>query len=80
MSIETDLPLALENKTSGKLVQLNLNTVHSARETFIKTESSEKHQRPIILILFNFYLFSDKKTIFKKVNYKLWNMKTVFAY
>ena len=41
-SIETDLPPALENKTFSKLVQENLNTLHSARENFIKTESSEK--------------------------------------
>ena len=46
-TIETDLPLELENKTSSELVQENLNSLHSAQGNFIKAESSEELKKII---------------------------------
>lgn len=44
---ENDKLPALENKTSSQIVADNLNTLHSARENYIKSESSEKLKRAL---------------------------------
>ena len=38
---------ALENRTSSQIVADNLNTLHAARENYIKSESSEKLKRAL---------------------------------
>ena len=44
--IDDKLP-ALESHTSSDLIRINLYAMHSAREKFIKAESSEKIRRAL---------------------------------
>ena len=44
--LDSELP-ALENRTSSDIVRMNLNSMHRARENFIKAESSERIQRAL---------------------------------
>ena len=47
-SVIDDKPPALESHTSSDLIRINLNDMHSARENFIKAESSEKIRRALL--------------------------------
>ena len=46
-SVITDLLSALVSITSSYIIRNNLNTIHKARENFIKAESSEKIRRAL---------------------------------
>ena len=46
-TVESNKPPALEGKTTSEIVASNLNTMHAARQTFIKSESAEKLRRAL---------------------------------
>ena len=46
-AVESNKAPALEGKTASEIVACNLNTMHAARQAFIKSESAEKLRRAL---------------------------------
>ena len=68
-------PPALESHTSCDLVRQNLNAMHSAREQFVKAESSDKIKRALLKNVRTYSevdFQSGEKVYFRRKNLKGW--------
>ena len=73
--ILTDKPPAMYGESSIEVIRKNLNALHSARETFIKSESSERLKRALrhnIRSSGDVKYFCGDKVYYKRANDKKW--------